>query len=244
MHKLTLLVATLVALAGALLLNPSPSDAQSGPNIEPVSVAIPPGQTVRLPRLAAIPIPTQPGEPVRYERQDVPVTNQSDQQATGTSDGRVITISIPSGFAVRAEVTVIRVEADGTHSILGAGTPCPSEADTPHVTLCNVQGGATRPISIQFTAARVTGMALAAGCNNITAVLAFPQTQVPLRAGDVARATSPSDALFAIWRFDNARQRFLAWSPLPSAPNDFDTVNPLDPIWLCVRSASTLIQQT
>ena len=54
---------------------------------------------------------------------------------------------------------------------------------------------------------------------------------------------TPAGALIAVWKLDNARRRFLAWSPVADAPNDFTTINPVEPVWLCIRSPATLVQQ-
>ena len=58
----------------------------------------------------------------------------------------------------------------------------------------------------------------------------------------VERAVRPGGALEAVWRWDAARQRFLGWSPVPDAPNDFITVNRLDTVFLCIRGEAVLDQ--
>ena len=55
----------------------------------------------------------------------------------------------------------------------------------------------------------------------------------------IAAAVSPQSALIAIWRFDNATQRFAGYSPIPGAPNDLVTLNRADAIFICVNAPAT-----
>ena len=92
---------------------------------------------------------------------------------------------------------------------------------------------------VRFTTTRATPsteqVRLIAGCNNVA--LTWPQgTPTAL----LARAVSPERALVAIWRFDAQSGRFLAWSPLPGAPNDYPWVGRLDAVFICVRQPATL----
>ena len=84
-------------------------------------------------------------------------------------------ISVPAGFAVRAVQSLIRHRPDGTYEAVGMGGRCPTEGGAPHVAVCDVAGGVTTPIAIQFSTARVTGIALGEGCTNVTAALALPR---------------------------------------------------------------------
>lgn len=72
-------------------------------------------------------------------------------------------------------------------------------------------------------------------CNNVA--VTWPNSTA---IAVVAAAISPSTALVAIWRFDNATQRFMGWSPLPGAPNDLLTVNRADPVFICMNRSGTL----
>jgi hypothetical protein len=84
---------------------------------------------------------------------------------------------------------------------------------------------------------------LAAGCNNVT--LTYPDGTALAKVARYVLTGPyliPSPLPEAIWRYDNAAQRFLGWSPNPSAPNDFDQVNRLDTVFICVRGASALYQ--
>src|SRR6266540_1796059 len=97
------LVALLVASEmGAA--TPSHAQPDPPPTLEPVMMVLGPGETGQLPRLAWIPLPPTPGQPTRYRHQDVPVANQSDHEATITSDGQTITVTMRVGLAVRVEV--------------------------------------------------------------------------------------------------------------------------------------------
>ena len=54
-------------------------------------------------------------------------------------------------------------------------------------------------------------------------------------------AISPPGAVEAIWRYLNEEQRFVGWSPIAGAPNDYtNTISPLEPVYFCMRAAATL----
>ena len=79
---------------------------------------------------------------------------------------------------------------------------------------------------------------LAATCNNVA--LTWP-AGTPIST--VAAAVSPAGALDSIWRLapvgDNLR--FMAWSPLAGAPNDYlNTATQLEAAFVCMRQAGTL----
>jgi hypothetical protein len=76
------------------------------------------------------------------------------------------------------------------------------------------------------------------GCTNVA--LTWP-TGTPIDT--VANAVSPRDALESIWRQSivNDQQRFVAWSPLPNAPNDYTaTGTQLEAVFICMRAQGTL----
>jgi hypothetical protein len=76
---------------------------------------------------------------------------------------------------------------------------------------------------------------LVAGCNNVSLTWA-DGTATSL----VASAVVPRSGLEAIWRLDASRGRFVAWSPIPSAPNDLLDVRRLDAVFICMRGSGIL----
>ncbi len=241
MRGIPLRFPTLIALAlietGVLQAQPSALP----PTFEPETIQMQPGETARLPRLTVIPLPPRQGVPPDYLRQDVPVVNLSDQVATVVSDGQVFRITLPAGFTVRADVTAIRYESDGTYTALGQGTACRSEPGSSHVAVCNMQGGVTRPVSVQFTATRTSqnteAVTLSLGCNNVS--LTWPNNT---SSATVAAAVRPSGTLTAIWRFDAARGRFVGFAPLFPREGDLSEVSRLDAVFLCMSGPGTLMR--
>ncbi|MFN8557668.1 MAG: hypothetical protein U0531_10080 [Dehalococcoidia bacterium] len=73
------------------------------------------------------------------------------------------------------------------------------------------------------------------GCNNIS--LTWPNGTA---ASVVAGQITPAGTLIALWRFENAQQRFLGYSPIPGAPNDLNTVNRFDAVFACVNGPATM----
>jgi hypothetical protein len=61
----------------------------------------------------------------------------------------------------------------------------------------------------------------------------------------IAASVTPPGALEAIWRLDNAQQKYFGYSPSPAAEaamaNDYNTViMALEPIWFIMRQDGTL----
>lgn len=150
------------------------------------------------------------------------VGNESTQTATVSFDGQSLTIAVPAGFAI-----------DVTYAV---GPTCTPAEGRPNIVQCSSQ---SQSFSLNFTAVptvqQVEMVTLSPGCNNIT--LTWP-TGTP--AGEVASAVSPASALVAVWRFNNARQVFEGFSPLPHAPSDLVAVDRLDAVFLCLRAPGTL----
>lgn len=243
MRSMAPLVAAVVAVLTSAIVAVVRVHAQAPPTIEPISIVLQPGEAGRLPRRAAVPVPRPPGAPVEYQTQDVPVTNQSDQVATVASDGQTITITLPVGFTVRAEVT----QFAGTVPL--GSSPCPTQAGSPNITVCNVGGGVTIPVSVQFTATpapspaptpiptpgRTETVPLFRGCNNVA--LTWPNGTPTT---DVAAAVAPAEALVAIWRFNNATQTFQGFSRQFPGASDLTTVNRTDAVFVCMREPGML----
>ena len=53
---------------------------------------------------------------------------------------------------------------------------------------------------------------------------------------------TPSDALIAIWKYVAVTGQVLGYSAVPDAPSDLTTLNPVDAVWICVRTPATLIE--
>jgi hypothetical protein len=96
------------------------------------------------------------------------------------------------------------------------------------------RGGPTR---LEAAAATDT-VSLAATCNNVA--LTWPGGT---SLNTVAAAISPASALESIWKqtIVDDDLTFIAWSPLPGAPNDYTgTSLQLEAVFICMRSAGTL----
>ena len=78
-------------------------------------------------------------------------------------------------------------------------------------------------------------VALAAGCTNVS--LTWPDGTP---TGAVARAIAPPARLVAIWRYDAAQRRFLAFSPRSAQASDLPTVDRLDAVFICMDAPGTL----
>jgi hypothetical protein len=76
---------------------------------------------------------------------------------------------------------------------------------------------------------------LGPGCNMVTLTFASGT-----QATAVAAAVSPSTALQAIWRLDNATRTFQAFMPQAPQASDLTSVNLLDPAFICVDAAATI----
>lgn len=76
------------------------------------------------------------------------------------------------------------------------------------------------------------------GCNNVPITFAAGTSY-----STIAANVSPSGILRAIWRYNNATQTFIGFSPIPNAPNDLITVGSrAEPVFVCVNSPGTLSQ--
>ena len=76
---------------------------------------------------------------------------------------------------------------------------------------------------------------LAVGCNNVASTFSAGAAVSMLAAG-----VSQEAGLEAVWHYINEERRFVAWSPLPGAPNDYENQRGLlEAIFLCVRNAGT-----
>lgn len=83
---------------------------------------------------------------------------------------------------------------------------------------------------------RVEAVALRATCNNVA--LTWPEG-TPLSV--VAAAVSPLDSLAGIWRYDAARDLYLAYSPEPGSPADYSVITSrLEPVFVCMKSGGAL----
>jgi hypothetical protein len=78
-------------------------------------------------------------------------------------------------------------------------------------------------------------VSLFAGCNNVS--LTWP-SGTP--AAVVAQAFTPTDALSAMWRYDNRQGQFAGFSPSFPAVSDLTSVNLLDAVFLCVTADAAL----
>ena len=73
------------------------------------------------------------------------------------------------------------------------------------------------------------------GCNNVASTFTGGTPASMIAAGVSADAN-----LEAVWHYINEERRFVAWSPLAGAPNDYTAqISPLEAIFICVRNAGT-----
>ena len=103
----------------------------------------------------------------------------------------------------------------------------------------NQYGTATATVTVSGTgAATFNGateqVALYAVCNNVSVTW-------PTGTGiaTVVNAIAPAGSLAAIWRFNNAAQSYAGYSPTPGAPNDLNTVNRAEPVFICMNVGGT-----
>lgn len=185
-----------------------------------------PGQTV----VFAHPSMRAPGATLT-----IPVTNQGDQAAAVVNDGMVFMLTLSAGSTIRAETAY-----EGPNARVVA---CATEPGAPYIARCPIVEERATQVSIRFMSTTMAppteAMRLVTGCNNVS--LTWPDGTSPAL---VARAISPDRALDAIWRYDAVGGRFIAWSPLPGAPNDLLVVQRLDAVFLCMRAPGTLTRPT
>lgn len=220
--SLVVLVGHLSVPSTARLVAETPTAiAQAEPTLN-TPLLIPPGETVYFVR------PSFRDQGTLLHRR---IVNQSDQPATALDDGRVLTLSVPEGSTLQAEVVY--------EGLYAQTVPCPTEPQSPHVARCIVFEYRATPTFVRFTTSTVPPaieqLLLMPGCSNV--VLTWPQ-QTPLDL--VARAVSPEGALEAIWKFDAAQERFFAFSPQAHQASDLTLVDRLDAVFICVRMPGML----
>ena len=72
-------------------------------------------------------------------------------------------------------------------------------------------------------------------CNNV-AITWQSGTQTSV----VAAAITPASAVQGIWRFNNVEQTFQGFSPQFPQASDLQTVNLIDPVFICMDAPGTL----
>jgi hypothetical protein len=80
------------------------------------------------------------------------------------------------------------------------------------------------------------------GCTNVA--LTWP-TGTPIET--VAAAITPADGLEAIWQqaVVGDERRFIAWSPLPGAPNDYTSTSAsLEAVFICMEGQGSIDRPT
>lgn len=79
---------------------------------------------------------------------------------------------------------------------------------------------------------------LVGGCSNVIAT--WPDATPP---STIVAAVSPPGAVTALWRYDTAAGRFLAYAPsVRAVVNDLLAVNRLDALFICVTTPATLVR--
>jgi hypothetical protein len=183
------------------------------------------------------------------------IVDQAGQPTTGDRSGFVITIAcVVGGTQFTQSITT---DTTGTASITNVPAGNCTVTETPRqgftlvgifvgTTTTNIgNGGAfqvaagqTTTLTIQNrggTTGQTEQVQLFTGCNNVT--VTWPNGTP---TSTVAQNIQPAGILVAIWRFDNASQRFVGFSPIPNAPNDLVTVNRAEPVFICTNGNGTL----
>lgn len=174
------------------------------------------------------------GNPTSGDRSGFQFTitcGSSSATATTDANGAATVNNVPSGSCTISETartgfTLVSITVGtATTDIGNGGSFTVTAGQTTAITVRNRAGTTGQTEQIQ----------LFTGCNNVA--VTWPTGTA---TSVVAAAISPPSALIAIWRFDNASQRFVGYSPIPNAPNDLNTVNRFDPVFICVNSNATL----
>ena len=196
-------------------------------------------QTVAIPGSARL----EPGTSVTFRRPSdnatLIVSYHGREPAMVTYDGTVLTVSVPPltsnlFLSVRGGARCVPVEerwnlrCDAQPAVGGARV---------FVSVLN----AHPPVSLVAPPPGFTLVPLAAGCTNVG--LSFPDgTPVDVVHDAVHGAHIPTHIVEAVWKYDPATRRFLGWSPQSGAPNDFEQVNRLDAVFICMDAAGQLVQ--
>lgn len=192
----------------------------------PGSIQLPPAGAVNFVQPRAPGSPPLPGAPPHLL-----VTSQSDQSTTVAYDGRVLTITAPTG-------RIVRIVSGCTPATEAANAvSCPRTPDS------QASVGAQQAGVIFTTAATPSGpsenVSLVQGCNNVT--LTWPAGTA---TGAIAAAVAPAATLTGIWRYDARQGRFLGFAPQAPEVSDLQTVNRLDAVFICVGTAGILTRPT
>ena len=201
----------------------------------PTPTPTPAPQTVTIPGSATV----GPGRSVIFRRPadgaTLTVSYGGREPATVTYDGAVLTVTAPPLGTGQS--------LSGTVPGRDAGATCTPVDNQRNVLRCTVQptvDGTEVLIGILIadpppTPGGTETVELFAACNNVS--LTWPNGTP---TGAVARAITPPSALVAIWRYDNATQRFQAFSPQFPQASDLLTVNRLDAVFICMSGPGTL----
>jgi hypothetical protein len=218
MMRWAALVPLLVLVVG------TPSLAAQSPPLTPPGETVPiaPGQTVVFVHQSAR---------VQGATRDIEVTNWGDVAGTALSDGYIITLTLPVGSTIQADVVY--------EGLGGELVPCLTDSRMPHVARCAPQERRATQASVRFRAvparATIEELRLVTGCNNVS--VTWPDgTATAL----VASAVLPRSGLESIWLLDANRGRFIGWSPTANAPNDLLTVRRLEAVYICMRGPGIL----
>jgi hypothetical protein len=162
------------------------------------------------------------------------ITCGSAAALTGTTDanGAATIANVPAGNCTVSEATrqgftlVSIFVGTATADIGNGGTFAVTAGQTTTLTVRNRSGGTT---------GQTEQIQLFSGCNNVT--VTWPNGTA---TGTVVQGIQPASILIAIWRFDNAAQRFVGFSPIPNAPNDLVTVDRAQPVFICTNGGGSL----
>lgn len=154
------------------------------------------------------------------------------QTAITDGNGAASIANVPAGNCTVTEAsrqgwTLVSIfVGTATTDIGNGGTIAVTAGQTTTVTIRNRSGGTT---------GQTEQIQLFTGCNNVT--VTWPNGTA---TATVAQNIQPAGILIAIWRFDNAAQRFTGYSPIPNAPNDLVTVDRAQPVFICTNGGGSL----
>lgn len=160
-------------------------------------------------------------------------TTQFNAQVTTDTSGAATVGNVPAGSCTVTEATrqgwaLVAIFAGASTTDIGNGGTFQVTAG--QTTTLTIRNRATGPAPGQTEQVQ-----LFTGCNNVT--VTWPNGTP---TSTVAQNVTPANILVAIWRFDNATQRFVGFSPIPNAPNDLVTVDRAQPVFICTNGNGTL----
>ena len=157
------------------------------------------------------------------------------QAATTDTSGNATIQGVPTGSCTLTEAarTGFTFRSAGivgtTTTVTNGGTFTVTTGQNVTFQVQNTQGGGgTTPPG------QTEDVPLFAGCNNVATT--FPTGTA---TSTIAAGITPTNSVRAMWLFINAQQRFVGYSPLPGAPNDFLSADRGAAFFICMEGPGT-----